>query len=532
MANRYWVGGTGSWSDTSHWSTTSGGAGGASVPTSVDDVFINTTSGPSTQVITISSPAEFQTLNTIGFTGTINLNSVLSAWGNIANGTSTLVGPTWTSSLGTGELTIKNNCTITGPKTYPFRVSMGTDNITLTISGAITAADPTITVNEFYSNMPTTRLSSVSGGRLSIINNVIFDSNAVDCYTNGMQFLYLTPSGTPCKFQAPGTQFTMRNNVTIGYSSLGSARDIYFLGGMTLTTATISAYATRVFAEGFNLRITTGTVNIEDNTSVGGTRWGTIEIISGTLWVAATLIKCINLIVNGSVVIGGSSFGNYIDVSGNAIFNGTVGFSTFSRVTLQLTGNGRCEFNNSTSAALSVDMNLTINGYYTMFGYLQLNALASGTAELRVNRFTRADRFSLLASGVCNFYGMHRIRFSGRQSATSFNVWIAWTGSYIMDEFFQGSPSYPCSVLQTAGTLVFTSADVKTAQYVRLKGINTGGNLKVISGSNLGGNSPQIMWNQIGYLIRQNIQTSPTNLTFGNSVGSTDPSFVNLVSSL
>lgn len=39
--NRYWVGGSGTWHDVAHWSTTSGGAGGASVPTSANDVFFN-----------------------------------------------------------------------------------------------------------------------------------------------------------------------------------------------------------------------------------------------------------------------------------------------------------------------------------------------------------------------------------------------------------------------------------------------------------------------------------------------------------
>jgi hypothetical protein len=40
MANRFWVGGSGTWdaSDTSHWSATSGGSSGASVPTVSDDV--------------------------------------------------------------------------------------------------------------------------------------------------------------------------------------------------------------------------------------------------------------------------------------------------------------------------------------------------------------------------------------------------------------------------------------------------------------------------------------------------------------
>jgi hypothetical protein len=51
MADRYWVGGTANWDGTSgtKWSATSGGAGGASVPTSADDVFFDaTSSGPCT----------------------------------------------------------------------------------------------------------------------------------------------------------------------------------------------------------------------------------------------------------------------------------------------------------------------------------------------------------------------------------------------------------------------------------------------------------------------------------------------------
>jgi len=45
MSNRYWVLGTGDWSDTDHWATESSGDGGADVPTSSDDVFIDSNSG-------------------------------------------------------------------------------------------------------------------------------------------------------------------------------------------------------------------------------------------------------------------------------------------------------------------------------------------------------------------------------------------------------------------------------------------------------------------------------------------------------
>lgn len=53
MADRYWVGGTGSWDGTAgtKWATTSGGAGGASVPTSADDVYFDNNSGTGTVTI-------------------------------------------------------------------------------------------------------------------------------------------------------------------------------------------------------------------------------------------------------------------------------------------------------------------------------------------------------------------------------------------------------------------------------------------------------------------------------------------------
>lgn len=74
MANRYWVGGTGDWNNTNRWSTTSGGASGASVPISTDDVIFNGSSGSLPIVITLGA----ETVN--NFT----LSSVFSSgfWAN------------------------------------------------------------------------------------------------------------------------------------------------------------------------------------------------------------------------------------------------------------------------------------------------------------------------------------------------------------------------------------------------------------------------------------------------------------------
>lgn len=68
MVGRYWVGGSGSWSQSSHWSDSSGGAGGASVPTSSDNVYINSQSG-SSAVITIDANAS---VKSIDFTGAVS----------------------------------------------------------------------------------------------------------------------------------------------------------------------------------------------------------------------------------------------------------------------------------------------------------------------------------------------------------------------------------------------------------------------------------------------------------------------------
>jgi hypothetical protein len=92
MANRYWVGGAGTWdsSSTTNWSTTSGGANGASAPTSADDVFFDqagtytVTSGDVSigqgaycRAITVSA-------GTVTFNVTFSSNYYFSANGNIS----------------------------------------------------------------------------------------------------------------------------------------------------------------------------------------------------------------------------------------------------------------------------------------------------------------------------------------------------------------------------------------------------------------------------------------------------------------
>jgi hypothetical protein len=59
---RYWVLGSGNWNDTAHWDTASGGAGGAAVPTTSDDVITDASSDANSYTITINASAICKTL--------------------------------------------------------------------------------------------------------------------------------------------------------------------------------------------------------------------------------------------------------------------------------------------------------------------------------------------------------------------------------------------------------------------------------------------------------------------------------------
>lgn len=131
MANRYWVGNGGSWQSTSHWSATSGGASGASVPTDTDNVFFDANSFSSSgQTITLSDAALAQNLDFTGVTN--NPTFDLSGWGAEIYGNllKFVSGMSIIDSIGGAEFyTIPSNTspvliTMAG-KTLPAFVSLG-----------------------------------------------------------------------------------------------------------------------------------------------------------------------------------------------------------------------------------------------------------------------------------------------------------------------------------------------------------------------------------------------------------------------
>jgi hypothetical protein len=157
---RYRVGAGGNWSDTAHWSATSGGASGASVPTANDDVFFDVNSGGGTCALDVagavgsiyfSGGVTTLATNALSVAGSVSIGSGatlncggmnISVAGNWANagtftagtGTVTLNGAGGSTQVISGSTTFHNlTATCTVARTIQF-----TAGTTQTVTGALT----------------------------------------------------------------------------------------------------------------------------------------------------------------------------------------------------------------------------------------------------------------------------------------------------------------------------------------------------------------------------------------------------------
>lgn len=139
MADRFWIGNGGSYTDTAHWSTSSGGSGGASVPDHEDNVYFDANSFSSSgQTVTFPSfpySADFDcsavtngpTFSPSGSTsylrviGNINFSSQVTVTSGFTFAFETI------GNFGKADRTVTSN----GGAFYRFRMSISGYNVTL-----------------------------------------------------------------------------------------------------------------------------------------------------------------------------------------------------------------------------------------------------------------------------------------------------------------------------------------------------------------------------------------------------------------
>jgi hypothetical protein len=141
MADRYWRGGTANWDGTagSKWSDTSGGLGGAPVPTTADDVFFDNLSTGVCSIGTGNTGA--RSINCTGFTGEISGPTNITVAGSV-----TLVSGMTYSHTGTMSFTGTGTLTTAG-KTFS-AVTVNGSGITLTLGDALDMGGRTLTLTQ------------------------------------------------------------------------------------------------------------------------------------------------------------------------------------------------------------------------------------------------------------------------------------------------------------------------------------------------------------------------------------------------
>ncbi|MDJ1486172.1 hypothetical protein QNI16_37160, partial [Cytophagaceae bacterium YF14B1] len=148
----YWVGDGGSWNDASHWSTTSGGSGGAGVPATANAAIFDANSFSSAgQTVTLTTGAICNSINWTGVTNnpTLDLAANLTISGTSAifadamdlSGTATLI---FTSASNT-TLTLSNTAKTFGNISFSSNTAR-TVNVNFASSNAITQTVGVFTV--------------------------------------------------------------------------------------------------------------------------------------------------------------------------------------------------------------------------------------------------------------------------------------------------------------------------------------------------------------------------------------------------
>lgn len=278
MANRYWVGGTGSWttSSTTNWSASSGGASGASVPTAADSVFFDQAG---TYTVTCTGAL---TCNDITVSaGTVTFATGTSPTFAISGSMTLLAGTVWSA---TGTLTF--NATTTGK-------TITTNGVTINASITFNGVGGGWTLGSALTHAPDFTLTngSFNTGNYNLTGTRIFSNNSnVRSLTLGSSTLvygnnFLTINSTNLTFDAGTSLFNSSNaiNLTFDCPNLTWYNVSFPVGSLTAIVGPNTFNNLTIAKTGTNLAVTTISSNLTIN--------GTLTLTAGANATNRTLIR-------------------------------------------------------------------------------------------------------------------------------------------------------------------------------------------------------------------------------------------------
>lgn len=484
MADRYWVGGTANWDGTAgtKWATTSGGAGGASVPTSSDDVFFDANSGAGTVTIAIGNNGA-KSINCTGFTGTITGTTNIIVAGSV-----TLVsGMTYTH---TGRVTFSADATLTtAGKTFSsVTVDGGTITVqlgdALTSQGDVTVTRGTFTTNNFSvtatqlassnTNTRTINLGSstvtLSGSTTPIgfgtATNLTFNAGTSTINSNhtltqnfnlgaDLTFYNISTSVGSLNFNGTATSVTI-NNLTVVAPSTAGVRSVLFghncvINGTLSTTGTAGNQRVWFYSGTYGVRRTL-TVNSAPSLTDADFRDvivnGTAAPISGTR--IGNRGACSGITFSAPKTV---YFNNGINWSGGswaATSGGSVSTDNFPLP------QDTAVFNNTSSVAtVTLDGSIPFTGTVDMSARTNAMTLAFGNATTCYGSFTAG-------SGI-TFSGTNTLTFSGEGTKTITSAGKTFSCAITIDAY--GGTVELADAFATLDVLLITRGTFDTKSY-------------------------------------------------------------------
>lgn len=244
MATYYWVGGSGTWdsSTTTNWSLTSGGAGGAGVPGTADNVIFDSNSTTGTVTVdstavcnnftcNITTGSTFLTFQGVLPSGTTTL-SVYGSWSQLCNAT---YSPNWSGIqvqlYGTGSQTLTNRTANTGAvsaEQINFQM-MNSGTYTLgsaTIIGSMSATSGTFNTN----NLNLTTTDSIAGLVFAGSAQLLIGTSAVNVRGTTQAFTLQT-----------GASFTAGTGSIVSFISTNAVIDVSGVSSVSFSDVSFGA---------------------------------------------------------------------------------------------------------------------------------------------------------------------------------------------------------------------------------------------------------------------------------------------------
>jgi hypothetical protein len=489
MATRYWVGGSGNWDSTStaNWSASSGGASGASAPTSADDVIFDANSNVGTGAFTVTAVggviASCANFTASGLDGAMTLSlsatSYIDCFGSLtlpaSNFTWTGVAGCYIRFRGTGSYTITTNgVTITGTQIATLAAGTWTLGSALTTTLTLDLQQGSFNTSNF--NVSTQQLLF----QLAATRTFNAGSSTITC-TSAIPFTYI---GSNLTFNAGTSQITCS---AAGTTFTGGGLTFYNVSFTSTALGVVTITGANTFNNlTFAARAASGFGTVLFSTGVTNTVNGTLTLGSGTTGIArlqvrsATFSLQTTLSVATLAAMTDIDFRDVVAAGAASPFSGTRIGDCGNNTNITFTTARTVYWNSAASANWNGAVWSTTSG--NTGGTTTAFPLAQDTVIIDNAGLTTGNTITVNAN-----WQMPTLNFSSRSNAATFATGaqvLSLFGDYILSSAITVTGTGLLTFLKYGGTATITSAAKTFPQPVQC--YVTGGTLRINGDLTLG----------------------------------------------